>query len=112
MKSINHVGSGCDVPRARPAEAANDALEAHDDSEFTPQPDVRARSTRSRLSHVDLIVDHPRTPATLDKPNVERPSPTQLLPKGHASRVTCDTAILPALQTESSELNQILCRTT
>ncbi|KAK4546697.1 hypothetical protein LTR36_001915 [Oleoguttula mirabilis] len=49
------------------AEVPDDASELHDESELsTPQPDVPARSTRSRLSHVDLAYDNPRTP-TLDK---------------------------------------------
>lgn len=51
------------------AEAADEVSEAHDDSEYTPQPDVPARSTRSRLSHVDLATENLRTPTTLDKPN-------------------------------------------
>ncbi|KAK1077224.1 hypothetical protein LTR33_008264 [Friedmanniomyces endolithicus] len=39
--------------------------DAHDDSELsTPQPDAPAHSTRSRLSHVDLAYDNPRTPTT------------------------------------------------
>ncbi|KAK5135513.1 hypothetical protein LTR08_005148 [Meristemomyces frigidus] len=47
----------------------DEASEVHDESELsTPQPDVPARSTRSRLSHVDPAVQNPRTP-TLDKPN-------------------------------------------
>ena len=41
--------------------------DAHDEIELsTPQPDVPARSTRSRLSHVDPNVDNPRSP-TNDK---------------------------------------------
>ncbi|KAF2768143.1 hypothetical protein EJ03DRAFT_295241 [Teratosphaeria nubilosa] len=43
--------------------------ETNDDSEYTtPQPDVPARSTRSRLSHVDPNVENGRTPTT-DKPH-------------------------------------------
>ncbi|KAI7049675.1 hypothetical protein KC352_g45839, partial [Hortaea werneckii] len=48
------------------AEVNEESSEAHDDSEYsTPQPDVPARSTRSRLSHVDPAVENQRTPTTI-----------------------------------------------
>ncbi|KAI7646470.1 hypothetical protein KC318_g19301, partial [Hortaea werneckii] len=48
------------------AEINEESSEAHDDSEYsTPQPDVPARSTRSRLSHVDPAVENQRTPTTV-----------------------------------------------
>ncbi|KAI7492101.1 hypothetical protein KC357_g1334 [Hortaea werneckii] len=48
------------------AEVNEESSEAHDDSEYsTPQPDVPARSTRSRLSHVDPAVENQRTPTTV-----------------------------------------------
>ena len=44
-------------------EAVDSASDIHDDSATsTPAPDVPARSTRSRLSHVDPLNDHPRSP--------------------------------------------------
>jgi len=51
------------------AEAPEDISEVHDGSELsTPQPDVPARSTRSRLSHVDPAIHNPRSPVS-DKPH-------------------------------------------
>ena len=44
-------------------EVEDESSELQDDSEYTtPQPDVPARSTRSRLSHVDPAVENQRTP--------------------------------------------------
>jgi hypothetical protein len=51
------------------AEVEDGSSDAPDESEVTtPQPDVPARSTRSRLSHVDPAVENGRVPTT-DKPN-------------------------------------------
>jgi len=62
-----HIGKG--VLSDFIAEADEDASELHDASEMsTPQPDVPARSTRSRLSHVDPAVHNPRSPIG-DKPH-------------------------------------------
>lgn len=62
-----HIGKGVLVDVV--AETEPDVSEVHDESELsTPQPDVPARSTRSRLSHVDPAVHNPRSP-TGDKPH-------------------------------------------
>jgi len=48
------------------ADVGDESSEAHDESELsTPQPDVPARSTRSRLSHVDPAVENGRTPTII-----------------------------------------------
>ncbi|KAK5737505.1 hypothetical protein LTS12_025882 [Elasticomyces elasticus] len=68
---VDKNGKAQIVPPLRDVTTEADAAssEAHDDSEYsTPQPDVPARSTRSRLSHVDTAYDNGRTPTT-DKPH-------------------------------------------
>lgn len=47
------------------ADVEDESSDAQDDSEYTPQPDVPARSTRSRLSHVDTAVENQRTPTAV-----------------------------------------------
>ncbi|TKA81299.1 hypothetical protein B0A55_02865 [Friedmanniomyces simplex] len=68
---VDKNGKSQIVPPMRDIVTEVDAAssDGHDDSELsTPQPDVPAHSTRSRLSHVDLAYDNPRTPTT-DKPH-------------------------------------------
>lgn len=66
------------------ADVEETSSDAPDDSELsTPQPDVPARSTRSRLSHVDPAVDNSRTP-TGDKPHR---APEMLGERGWKSRL-------------------------
>nr|POE59377.1 imitation switch two complex protein 1 [Quercus suber] len=48
-------------------DTGSDDSDEDDSQPSTPHADAPAHSTRSRLSHVDLNVDHPRSPTTFEK---------------------------------------------